>query len=289
LVLLDWLLGTYTLGPQRIYQNSDLASALRGIGLGSPLAASGGREVEFDQVSRATVEPLPGPWQWFDIGHVVISTRAQARALVLRYMHHPRSLAGEIERNAKAAAGVNGGNGQVAPRRLWRSFAWLFVWVAPGLAFLWGCVAAWIGLRLLAAFGPDAVLLGVFIAALITAVAPFPVAIIAFVNWWVGVYVVTNRRVVAHKGVLNVTERVLSLDDVVSASATKAGLARYLGVGNVQVNTAGPTGVVRMVNISEPDWVRQQVLEVQQRVQQSRRQIEFGEISRRLTRTLHLY
>ncbi len=145
----------------------------------------------------------------------------------------------------------------------------------------------WLSLKLATWLTPDAGGTVLTVASVLT--IPFIIGTIsAILQWYYCVYLVTDRRVVGRKGIFKVKQTDLRLEEVVSATVTESGFVRYLGIGTVQVNTAGHSGSVKMVDISEADLVRQVILDIQERLRQQRVQLEFGEIRDRLVRALRL-
>jgi len=285
-----WLDNRYVLSAQKLCRRQGIFGRLeRWLRLPfNQSAAPASDSLDCVQIWRVSVESAPWPASWFDFGNVVVSTRNQARALVMQHMPHPHLVAGEIMRYARRASGSGGaGEGELITRRYRASLAWLSLRTAPGLLLLWASVMAWFGLRLTAWLGA-----GTLWAAFKYLVPIWLVfaagGVISFLRWYYCVYLITDRRVVSRKGLLTVNQVDLRLEEVVSASVTQAGLRRYIDVGTVQVNTAGHSGNVTMLNISEPGLARQIILDTQERLRQQRQQVEFGEIRGRLVRALRL-
>jgi len=109
--------------------------------------------------------------------------------------------------------------------------------------------------------------------------------VISFLEWWFRVYAVTEKRVIQRAGLLRVTRRFLQLEDVVSVRVN-LGLNQYLGVGDVEVSTAGMSGKVYMHNISAPNEVRDSILQIQERLRQEATQMQIEEITKRLKQSL---
>lgn len=77
---------------------------------------------------------------------------------------------------------------------------------------------------------------------LILFVLGFGLMVIAYVNWYATVYVVTNRRVVAKKGLLalNVTE--VWIDDIRGVNFSRGAWQAIFGMGNIAIATAATGG-----------------------------------------------
>jgi membrane protein YdbS with pleckstrin-like domain len=285
-----WLDESYMLSLKRLYPRIGMFARLDRWfrrTFNQPAAAPAGG-LECALVWRATVEPLGRPARWFDLGNVVVSSRTQARAVVLTHMPHPHLIAEDIMRYGLQATGAAAPSGDAWPDRSYRpSVVWLFLSTLPGQLLLWSAVMLWLGLRLTDWFAPDTLGTILTVLASLTILLVF-LAGLAFLRWYYCVYLVTDRRVVGRKGVLKVNQTDLRLEEVVSATVTQSGFVRYMGVGTVQVNTAGHSGSVKMVDISEADLVRQVILDIQERLRQQRVQMEFGEIRGRLVRALRL-
>jgi uncharacterized membrane protein YdbT with pleckstrin-like domain len=158
------------------------------------------------------------------------------------------------------------------------------------LLFVWSVFlgVAWVILRSGDIPGRDWLLTFVDGALIVLLVFMIPVWLYTVLQWWYQVLVVTERRVIHRRGILNERRRVLRLDNVVTVSVTKAGFEKFLGVGNVQVKTAGPTGEILMKGVVRPDKVRKIILDTQERLRLRQEQLGVGEISRQLQVALRL-
>jgi len=285
-----WLDESYTLSLQRLCPRIGMFARLDRWfrrAFNRPAAAPAGG-LDCTLVWRAAVEPLGRPACWFDIGNVVVSSRSQARAVVLIHMSHPHLIAEDIMRYGLQATGTATSSADAWPDRHYRpSVVWLFLITLPGQLLLWSSVMLWLGLRLVDWLAPDTLGTVLNVLSAFTILLVF-LAGLAFLRWYYCVYLVTDRRVVGRTGVLKVKQTDLRLEEVVSATVTQSGFVRYMGVGTVQVNTAGHSGSVKMADISEADLVRQVILDIQERLRQQRVQMEFGEIRGRLVRALRL-
>lgn len=72
------------------------------------------------------------------------------------------------------------------------------------------------------------------------------------VQWWVKVYVVTNRRVARVKGVLNKNVKDSSLEKVNDVLLTQLIIGRLLGYGNIEILTASEQGLNKMPMMRDP-------------------------------------
>lgn len=152
-----------------------------------------------------------------------------------------------------------------------------------------GLVLVWVVLRIRGAGGSTSLLQALVNGLLVLLmVMMIPIWLISFLRWWYRVYVVTDRRVIYRSGLLNVIRRDLSLDDVMTVTAVKEGLSKFLGVGHVQVMTAGLSGDVYMRHITAPDKVRELILQTQEHMRRHREQLEIEDIGKRLKETLRL-
>lgn len=281
-VFVKWLAGTYYLTDSEIRSGEHRAARLLNV---TPVI------LDLRQIDR--VERTQPAWvgRMFNLGNIVLSTRTTPAALILRGIERPDYITEEIERrvalaHARARAGQEAAaQGSLAHMEIRRSGAWLGLQWLPLMLVTWGTVMAWIFLRL-GETVPSSVSFTLFdIIVIGSLVVLVPWWSLSFLRWWLRVYVVTDRRVIQREGILNITRRVLSLDDVVTATAAKSGIGRFVDVGHVQVMTAGRSGDIHMRNISAPDYVRHRVLETQEQIRRQREQLDLADINRRLKPT----
>ena len=280
-----WLAGSYEMGQSEIRTDDNLAAQL----LAAQQVVLDLRQVEHVEVIRTGL-----PNRMFNLGNVVLSTHNTPAALVIRGLERPQTIADEIDRrvkqaHARARTGQEAGvteNSDVLEIR--RSGAWLMLKWLPLAYLVWGTVTAWLVIGMSSVFEVVTLLVVFGILAGLSLLILIPWWAISFLRWWFRLYVVTDRRVIKREGILNVTSRILSLDDVVTATAVKAGIGRFVDVGHVQIMTAGRSGDVHMQNVSAPDFVRQCVLETQELTRLQREQLATAEISQQLKVALRL-
>ena len=284
-VFLKWLAGTYQLDQSEIKMDDNLATRILAV---KPVA------LDLRQVDHVEAVKPTWPGKLFNLGDVVLSTRREPAALTVSAVERPRFIAEEIGRrvklaHARARAGQEATIDEtIPPMEIRRSGAWLMLMWLPLMQLTGSMVMAWFVLGLAESFSVPALLTFVTIVGTISIIILIPWWLVSFFRWWLRIYVVTDRRVIQREGIMNITRRVLSLDDVVTATAIKAGIGRFIDVGHVQVMTAGLSGDIVMSNISAPDYVRQRVLETQEQIRQYQEQLELSDISNRLQVMLRL-
>lgn len=284
-IFLKWLAGTYHLNQSEIRTDDNLATRIFMV---KPVA------LDLRQVDRVVAVKPTWPGKMFNLGDVVLSTRKEPAALAVSAVERPRFIAEEIGRrvklaHARARAGQEATIDEtIPPMEIRRSGAWLMLMWLPLMQITWSMVMAWFVLGLTKSFPVPALLAFVMIVGMISIIVLIPWWLISFLRWWLRIYMVTDRRVIHREGILNTTRRVLSLDDVVTATAITAGIGRFIDVGHVQIMTAGLSGDIVMNDISSPDYVRQRVLETQEQIRRHQEQLELSEISNRLQAMLRL-
>jgi membrane protein YdbS with pleckstrin-like domain len=285
IVFTMWLAGSYELGQSEIRTSDNTAARL----LATQQVILDLRQVEHVEIAK------PGlPDRLFDLGDVILSTRNTPAAMIIRSIERPQVIRDEIDRRVKQAhIRARAGQEQAATEKdqileIRRSGAWLMLKWLPLAYVLLGTVVAWVVVELSAVIDiPE--LRGFFgILLVISILLLIPGWTLSFLRWWFRLYVITDRRVIKREGILNITSRILSLDDVVTATAVRSGLGRFFDVGHVQIMTAGRSGDVHMQNVSAPDFVRQCVLETQELTRLQREHLATAEISQQLKVALRL-
>jgi membrane protein YdbS with pleckstrin-like domain len=147
---------------------------------------------------------------------------------------------------------------------------------------------AWLLLRSDDIPGRDWLLAFVDGALIVLLVFMLPIWLYTVLRWWYNILVITERRVIHRRGILNERRRTLRLDNVVTVSVTRIGLAKLLGVGDVQVKTAGPAGEILMKGVWKPDRIRQLILDTQERLRLRQGKLGMEDISGQLQTALRL-
>lgn len=135
-------------------------------------------------------------------------------------------------------------------------------WFVLAKAFLMNALAV-IALIVIAivvtlATGP----LGVALALL--AVFPIGAFLLKYLAWWNEEYLVTNRRVIQVKGIINKHVIDSSLEKVNDVVLYQSLLGRLLGYGDIEILTASEIGVNRLHKISDPVKLKTEMLNQKQ-------------------------
>jgi len=164
-----------------------------------------------------------------------------------------------------------------------KGIAWL-------LLFVWSIIlgVAWVSLQLSDVPWRSWLLALVDGALLVLLVVMIPIWLYTLLHWWFHVFIVTERRIIHREGILDERRRVLRLDNVVNVNVTKSGLGKWLGVGNLQVKTAGLTGDILMKGVTRPNRIRQIILDTQERLRLQQEHTSMEDISRQLQVALRL-
>jgi hypothetical protein len=113
-------------------------------------------------------------------------------------------------------------------------------------------------------FKPDFEAVGV--VALIIALAPLAEAVRIFADWWVERYIITNRRVMEVKGIINKHVRDSALEKVNDVELDQSVVGRILGYGTVQIITGSDIGINRFRRISNPVRFKREMLNAKERL-----------------------
>lgn len=74
-----------------------------------------------------------------------------------------------------------------------------------------------------------------------------------FLSWKNTLYVLTTQRVIEQIGVVSSGQRSVQLDKIQDAQFVQMGIrGRIMGIGNVQIQTAGSTSNIDMIAIPQP-------------------------------------
>ena len=135
------------------------------------------------------------------------------------------------------------------------------------LARIWRSVLA--GLLILAAalflmFKPDFEAVGV--VAVIIALAPLVEAFRIFADWLAERYIITNRRVMEVKGIINKHVRDSALEKVNDVELDQSVVGRILGYGTVQIITGSDIGMTMFRRISNPVRFKRVMLNAKERL-----------------------
>jgi hypothetical protein len=133
--------------------------------------------------------------------------------------------------------------------RIWRS-------VLAGLLIL--VVALFLMLK------PDFRAVG--IVALIVAVVPLFEAVRIFADWLYERYIITNRRVMEVKGIINKHVRDSALEKVNDVELDQSVVGRVLGYGTVQIITGSDIGMNMFRRISNPVRFKREMLNAKERL-----------------------
>lgn len=231
--------------------------------------------------------------QLFQAGHVLLQPSPAAKPLVIPYVLHPGTTLSEIAHRHEylEARGFSAlSEEERAPfsrRVIWAGVPLLLIRAGLFSLIAWTLANLWVMFRLAELSSPQQMEL---IALGLTSLMAILVAytLFVFIEWWYTVYLITRHRVIFRKGLINVTRQDLPLDEVTTANAQKGAIGQLLDVGDVSVETAGFTSNLRMRNISDPDGVRDLILELQRRQQRQTQTLEVRQISQRLQSLLHL-
>ncbi len=109
---------------------------------------------------------------------------------------------------------------------------------------------------------------------------------IVILQWYVRIFVLTNRRLIRREGILKVSRLQTQLPKVQNASYTLAGVQKWLGLGRVTVETAsmGPPLVIGLVrNVSD---ISRQVLQTAETARRETAHLDEPEIRQLLSQRL---
>ncbi|MGQ9668091.1 MAG: PH domain-containing protein [Anaerolineae bacterium] len=252
-----------------------------------------------ETIDLANVEALrtltpPGIWRVLETGHILLWARGRPTPLLIPYVRHPEIKAEEILRRLERlrARGLlaisEERESPQAPYSFWSGVipqviysALIFVAVLF-LTLVW-LVLDFIQVTDLLAFTAVWVLL-----TLLTPLVSLPWFLISFLEWWFCIYVVTNKRIILRRGILQMVRQVLPLEDVNSVTAVRVGLGKFLNVGHVQITTAGRSSNLVMEDVSNPVGVSKRIEELQELARRQSTVMQWGEIHSRLEALLHL-
>jgi uncharacterized membrane protein YdbT with pleckstrin-like domain len=117
--------------------------------------------------------------------------------------------------------------------------------IALSGAFIGGTVTLWISLAILA-------------AALYLIVRPL-------VNWWFTRYVLTTERLITRTGLIAQSGVEIPLERITNVNFSQSVFERFLGAGDLLIESAGSTGQSKFANIPHPDDFQTQLYKVRER------------------------
>jgi hypothetical protein len=144
---------------------------------------------------------------------------------------------------------LQGLRGRELMSRIWR-------WSLAGLLIL---VAA-----LFLMFKPDFEAVGV--VAVIIALVPLAEVLRVFADWLFERYIITNRRVMEVKGIINKHVRDSALEKVNDVELDQSVVGRVLGYGTVQIITGSDIGMNMFRRISNPVRFKREMLNAKERL-----------------------
>jgi uncharacterized membrane protein len=133
--------------------------------------------------------------------------------------------------------------------RIWR-------WALAGLLIL--------TVALFLMFKPDFEAVGVL--ALLIALAPLAEGVRIFADWLNERYIITNRRVMEVKGIINKHVRDSALEKVNDVELDQSVVGRMLGYGTVQIITGSDIGINMFRRISNPVRFKREMLNAKERL-----------------------
>lgn len=252
-----------------------------------------------ETIDLANVETLrtltpPGIWRMVETGHILLWARGRPHPFLIPYVRHPEAKAGEILRrlerlHARGLLAISEERESPQPSySFWSGFIPQIIYSALIFVAVLFLAFVWLVLNLIQA----ADLLGfTAVWALLTILTPLvglPWFLISFLEWWFCVYVITNKRIILRRGILQMERQVLPLEDVNSVMAVRVGLGKFLNVGHVRVTTAGRSSNLVMENVSDPVGVSRRIEELQELARRQSTVMQWGEIYSRLEDLLHL-
>jgi uncharacterized membrane protein YdbT with pleckstrin-like domain len=90
--------------------------------------------------------------------------------------------------------------------------------------------------------------------------------IVVWLTWASDALTVTDQRVVLEEGLLQRSSRVIPLNRVQDVSTTQSLFGRLLDYGTVEIHTAGSGGADYFRYLGRPEWVRDQVFVLAERL-----------------------
>lgn len=102
------------------------------------------------------------------------------------------------------------------------------------------------------------------VALVLLAIFPIGAFLLKYLAWWNEEYLVTNRRVVQVKGIINKHVIDSSLEKVNDVVLYQSLLGRLLGYGDIEILTASEIGVNRLHKISDPVKFKTEMLNQKQ-------------------------
>lgn len=147
---------------------------------------------------------------------------------------------------------VRGQRGREFLRTVWR---WILVGLfilAVSLVMMVNPTFAWIGWLAIA-----------------IAVVPFAELVRIFLDWVNEKYLITNRRVMEVKGIINKHVRDSALEKVNDVDLTQSLVGRILGYGTVQIITGSDIGVNMFRRISNPVRFKREMLNAKERLHET--------------------
>ena len=106
--------------------------------------------------------------------------------------------------------------------------------------------------------------------ALVVTVVPLVETIRTFLDWWNERYIITNRRVMEVKGIINKNVRDSALEKVNDVDLTQSVVGRLLRYGTVQIITGSDIGVNNFRRISNPVRFKREMLNAKEGIHPSK-------------------
>jgi hypothetical protein len=150
------------------------------------------------------------------------------------------------------SAWLEGMRGQDLVRSIWRA-------ALAGVAIL--------AFALLMMFLPSFKLTGW--AAIVVALVPAVEVIRIALDWWNERYIITNRRVMEVRGIINKNVRDSALEKVNDVELNQSIVGRVLGYGTVQIITGSDIGVNQFRRISNPVRFKREMLNAKENYQRT--------------------
>lgn len=81
------------------------------------------------------------------------------------------------------------------------------------------------------------------------------------IPWRSKCWILTDRRLIRHTGVINIQERSIPLKNIQDVNYGASLLGRLLDYGNLRVESAGQDDVEEMTNVGQADRFRQEIFD----------------------------
>lgn len=130
----------------------------------------------------------------------------------------------------------------VAFRQHWKLLAIPFAWFIAALVVL-VVISVWLPVG-----GPFELILDLLVLAAFGWFVVRPV-----IDWWMTRYVLTSERLITRKGLIAQSGIEIPLERITNVNFSQSVWERFLGAGDLLVESAGTTGQSRFTNIPRPD------------------------------------